>query len=190
MIGLFGGSFDPIHHGHLLVAQAVREALQLEQLRFVPTRESPFKMGQTLAPGELRVRMIQAAVGSDPGYQVDPIELHRPGPSYTIDTLRALHQREPDQRWGLLLGADAAADFGKWREAAAIAQLADLIIFARAGVTPPPLDWPARIVTVPAIEISATEVRRRAAAGRSLRYWVPDPVAGIIHDEGLYLPDA
>lgn len=190
MIGLFGGSFDPIHHGHLLVAQAVREALQLEQLRFLPARESPFKIGQTLVPGQLRVRMIQAAIGSDTGYAVDPLELDRPGPSYTIDTLRALHQREPDHRWKLLLGADAAADFGKWREAPAIAQLAELIIFARAGAGVPRLDWPTRIVTVPAIDISATEVRRRTAAGRSLSYWVPDPVAGIIQHEGLYLPDA
>ncbi len=190
MVGLFGGSFDPIHHGHLLVGQAVREALGLDELRFLPARESPFKVGQHAAPPEARARMIALAIDGDPRLRLDRIELERPAPSYTIDTLRALHQREPTQRWALLVGADAARDLPAWREADQLHQLADIVIFARAGVAPPVLPWPTRVVTVPGLDISATTVRERAARGLSLRYWVPSPVAEFIQAEGLYLKDA
>lgn len=190
MIGLFGGSFDPIHHGHLLVGQAVREALQLDELRFLPARESPFKIGRHNAPAESRGRMVELAIAGEPAFRLERLELDRPGPSYTIDTLRALHAREPGQRWGLLIGADAARDLPAWREAAELHLLADLIIFARAESAAPPLPWPVRVVTVPALDISATRIRQRVATGRSPRYWVPRPVAEFIHSEGLYLPDA
>lgn len=190
MIGLFGGSFDPIHHGHLLVAQAVCDALALEQLRFVPAREQPFKQGQHATDGATRARMVALAIAGEPRFRLEPIELDRPGPSYTIDTLRQLQQQEPGQRWALLLGADSARDLPLWREAAELHRLAELVVFARAGVEAPALPWPVRTVTVPAIEISATHIRRRAAAGQSLRYWVPNPVAEVIQQEGLYLKDA
>lgn len=190
MIGLFGGSFDPIHHGHLLVAQAVREALELDEVRFVPTREQPFKTGQPATAAETRARMVALAIAAEPRFRLERLELDRPGPSYTIDTLRALHQREPGTRWALLVGADSARDLPLWQEAEALHQLAQLIVFARAGVDAPALPWPAQRVTVPALEISATQIRRRAAAGQSLRYWVPDPVVEVIQGEGLYLKDA
>lgn len=190
MIGLFGGSFDPIHHGHLLVAQAVCEALDLTELRFVPARESPFKQGRHRTEAETRARMVALAIAGEPRFRLERAELDRPGPSYTIDTLCQLHQREPGQRWALLLGADSARDLPLWREAAALHQLADLVVFARAGTAAPELPWPVRTVTVPAIEISATQIRRRAAAGQSLRYWVPTPVAEVIQQERLYLADA
>lgn len=190
MIGLFGGSFDPIHHGHLLVAQAVREALGLEEVRFVPARLQPFKAGQPSTDAELRARMVALAIADEPGFRLERVELDRPGPSYTIDTLRALTQREPGVRWGLLIGADSARDLPLWREAEALHQHAELIVFARAGVEAPALPWPVRQVTVPALEISATQIRRRAAAGHSLHYWVPHPVAEVIRGEGLYLKDA
>ncbi len=190
MIGLFGGSFDPIHHGHLLVAQAVREALALDQVRFVPARLQPFKAGGPSTAPDLRARMVAAAIDGESAFQLERVELERAGPSYTIDTLRALQQREPGQRWALLVGADAARDLPLWREAGELHRYADLVVFARAGVEAPELPWPVRRVTVPAIEISATQIRRRAAAGQSLRYWVPDPVVEVIRAEGLYLADA
>lgn len=190
MIGLFGGSFDPIHHGHLLVAQAVREALELDEVRFVPARQQPLKAGRPATDPELRAHMVAAAIAGEPHFRLERLELDRPGPSYTIDTLRALHRREPDARWALLLGADAARDLPLWREAEALPQFATLVVFARAGVDAPVLPWPVQRVTVPALEISATQIRHRAAAGQSLRYWVPDPVAEVIRGERLYLSDA
>jgi nicotinate-nucleotide adenylyltransferase len=189
-IGLFGGSFDPIHHGHLIVAQAVVEALGLDQLRFVPAREQPFKAGQHLAPPELRARMVQLAIAGEPRFGLERAELDRAGPSYTVDTLRILRQREPGRRFALLVGADAARDLPLWREAAALPDLADLIVFARAGGAVPQLPWPVRPVTVPGIEISATDIRARVRQGRPIRYLVPDPVVEAIRSEGLYLADA
>jgi nicotinate-nucleotide adenylyltransferase len=190
MIGLFGGSFDPIHHAHLVVAQVVLEALGLEQLRFVPAREQPFKAGRHGAPPAERARMVAAAIAGEPRFALETLELGRTGPSYTVDTLRALAAREPAARFALLVGADAAAELPQWREADALPGLATLVILTRPGTPLPALPWPVRVVPVPAIEISATAIRERVAAGRSIRYWVPDPVARIIHDGGLYLPDA
>jgi len=189
-VGLFGGSFDPIHHGHLLVAQAVVEALDLEELRFIPAREQPFKTGQHAAGGEARARMIALAIAGEPRFRVERVELERPAPSYSVDTLRVLQAREPGRQFALLVGADAARDLPQWREAEQLHRLAELVVFGRPGSPPPDLPWPVRVVPVPGVDISATEIRRRVAAGRSLRYWVPDAVEKFIMAEGLYLPDA
>lgn len=189
-IGLFGGSFDPIHHGHLIVAQAVLEALGLEQLRFMPARAQPFKTGQHLASPEVRAGMVALAIAQEPRFGIERAELDRPGPSYTVDTLRILRQREPHQRFALLVGADAARDLPKWREADALHQLADLVVLSRAGSPIGELPWPVRVVPVPAIEISATDIRRRVRQGLPIRYLVPDPVAEAIGSAGLYLTDA
>ncbi|HTS89446.1 MAG TPA: nicotinate-nucleotide adenylyltransferase [Gemmatimonadales bacterium] len=188
-VGLFGGSFDPIHHGHLLVAQAVRERLGLDQVRFVPAREQPLKRGQHQASALQRARMVALAIEGAPEFALERAELERPAPSYTVDTLRGLRAREPDRSFALLIGADAARDLPAWREPEALPALARLILFARPGAMPPALPWPVEIVEVPAIDLSATEIRRRVAAGLSIRYWVPDRVADFIHSERLYLPD-
>jgi nicotinate-nucleotide adenylyltransferase len=190
MIGLFGGSFDPIHHGHLIVAQAVVETLGLEELRFIPAREQPFKRGQHLAPPELRARMVALAIAGEPRFRLERAELDREGPSYTVDTLRELRRRQPGAEFGLLIGADAAKDFPTWREAAEVARLARLIVFARPGIDPPALPPGGQLVRVPAVDISATAVRERVRRGQSIRYWVPDPVAESIAVTGLYLRDA
>ncbi len=190
MIGIFGGSFDPIHHGHLLAAQAVVEALGLEELRFVPAREQPFKIGRHAAPAEARARMVSLAIAGEPRFRLERAELDRAGPSYTVDTLRSLRAREPGREFALLVGADAARDLPTWHQAEALPGLATLVVFARPGVTLPTLPWPVRGVTVPAVDISATEIRRRVAEGRPIRYWLPDPVAECIAADRLYLPDA
>jgi nicotinate-nucleotide adenylyltransferase len=189
-VGLFGGSFDPVHHGHLIVAQVLAEALALDELRFVPAREQPFKVGRHGAPPESRARMLALAIEQEPRFRLERAELDRPGPSYTIDTLRLLAGREPDHRFTLLVGADAARELPSWREAPQLAGLAELALFARAGEAVPPLPWPHRTVTVPGVDISATAIRRRVAEGRSVRYWVPDAVAEVIRLERLYLSDA
>lgn len=190
MIGLFGGSFDPIHHGHLLVAQAVVESLDLEQVRFLPAGQQPFKQDRHQAPAAARAAMVALAIAGEPRFALDTIELDRPGPSYTVDTLRLLRSREPMARFAVIIGSDTARDLPKWREPEALPGLAEWIVVARPGVPLPELPWAVRVVTVPAIDISATAVRARVAAGRPVRYWVPEGVARFISGEGLYLPDA
>lgn len=185
-VGLFGGSFDPVHHGHLIVARAAREQLGLDEVRFIPAREQPFKRGTHGAPAEARLAMLQLAVAGEPGFAVEPIELGRPGPSYTVDTLAALAAREPGRRFILLLGADAARELDQWHEAGRIAALARVAVLTRPGAAAPSSPLITDTVAVPAVDISATDVRRRVAAGRSIRYLVPDRVADYVAAHGLY----
>ena len=186
MVGLFGGSFDPIHHGHLIVARIAAEALGLDQVRFMPARAQPLKEGRHGADPAQRAAMVELAIAGEPGFALEPIELARDGYSYTVDTLRALRAREPGLEPVLLLGMDAAAELPRWKESAAVLDLARVAVFARAGgpVLEVPGVW--RVVDVPALEISATALRWRAAAGRSIRYWVPDAVADYVAAHGLY----
>ena len=184
VIGLFGGSFDPIHHGHLLAAQAALEGLGLDQLRFVPARRQPFKSGGHGASGDDRAAMIEAAIAEEPRFALERCELNRPGPSYTVDTLRQLRAREPGAAFVLLVGSDAAAELPKWHEAEVIPELARVVVFARGG---DPAGVEPGVVRVPAIGISATEIRRRVREGRSIRWWVPAPVADYIAARRLYL---
>jgi nicotinate-nucleotide adenylyltransferase len=190
MVGLFGGSFDPIHHGHLIVARVAAEALGLDALRFVPAREQPFKQGRHGATAEQRAAMLDLAVAGTTGFGVERAELRRPGPSYTVDTLRELHAQEPGIRLTLLLGADAAAELEAWHQAAEIPSLARVVVFARAGTPAPASALIGGRVEVPAVDISATEIRRRVREGRSIRYWVPDPVAEYVSRHRLYLDPA
>lgn len=187
MIGLFGGSFDPIHHGHLIVGQVAAEKLKLDSLRFVPAREQPFKAGLHRTAAEHRAAMLSLAVAKMPRFSIERSELQRPGPSYTIDTLRHLRESEPSAEFVLLLGADAAAELPAWREATQLPDLARIAVFARSGNPVPDSPWVSTVIEVPAIDISATEVRRRARQGLSIRYWVPDPVAEYITTHRLYL---
>lgn len=190
MVGLFGGSFDPIHHGHLIAALRLAEDLGLRELRFLPAREQPFKSGRHGAGADQRARMVELAIAGEAAFSLERCELDRPGPSYTVDTLRLLRAREPGEAFTLLVGADAAAELGAWREAAELPRLARIVVFTRPGVPPPPSGLVSGVATVPAVEISATEIRRRVAQGRSIRYLVPEVVAQHIRREGLYLGDA
>ena len=187
LVGLFGGSFDPIHHGHLIVASAVAEALGLDELRFMPANQQPLKAAEHHSPAADRVAMVELAIAGAAGFALERTELERPGPSYTVDTLRILRAREPDTQFVVLLGADAAAELPRWREPEALLQLARVAVMTRPGA--PAIQGPAiwRVVPVPAIEISATAVRERVRTGRPVRYWVPDPVADYIAMHRLYL---
>lgn len=190
MIGLFGGSFDPIHHAHLLVAQAAVETLDLSALRFVPAREQPFKRGHHGASASHRAAMLELAIAGEPRFSIERAELERAGPSYTVDTLEALRRREPGERWALLIGADAVPDLPKWHRADELPALAQIVAFARPGAPPPASPLVHRVLEVPVVDISATQIRRRVRAGRSTRYWVPDAVAGYIVKHRLYLDPA
>lgn len=187
MIGLFGGSFDPVHHGHLIVGQVASEKLKLDSLRFVPAREQPFKVGRHRTSSEHRAAMLTLALSGVPGFSVEPSELARPAPSYTVDTLRQLRHREPGVEFALLLGADAAAELPAWKEAGQVMDLAKIFVFGRPGTPVPALSWVAGTVEVPAIDISATEIRRRVRDRQSIRYWVPESVAEYIRAHRLYL---
>jgi nicotinate-nucleotide adenylyltransferase len=186
-IGLLGGSFDPVHHGHLIVAQVAAEALGLDELRFMPAREQPFKRGRHAAPAADRAAMLELAVAGVPGFAVERAELERPGPSYSVDTLEALRAREPEAAFTLLLGADAALELDAWHRSAELPRLARVAIFGRPGTPIPASPLIAATVEVPAVEISATEIRRRVRTGRPIRYWVPDAVADYVARHRLYL---
>ena len=134
--------------------------------------------------------MLELAVARTPGFELELAELGRAGPSYTVDTLRALHARDPQVELTLLIGADAAVELEAWREASEVARLASVVVFGRAGMPAPTSALISRTIEVPAIEISATEVRRRAREGLSLQYWVPDAVAEYVARHRLYLDPA
>jgi nicotinate-nucleotide adenylyltransferase len=182
---LFGGSFDPVHLGHLVVAEVAAEALGL-RVRLVPAREQPFKRSTHSATPAQRVEMLRLAVAGNPRLAVESIELELPAPSYTVRTLRALALREPGNRFTLLLGADAAQELPAWHEAEALPALADVVVFARPGWTVPTTPVIRRVLEVPGLDISATVLRQRVAAGRSIRYFVPDAVREYIATHGLY----
>jgi nicotinate-nucleotide adenylyltransferase len=184
--GLLGGSFDPVHHGHLIAAERAAEALGLARVLLVPCAQQPLKRrGPVAAPAHRRA-MLALAVGGDPRFAVETLELERSGPSYTVETLRALRQRCPDERYVLLLGADAASDLPRWRSAEEVARLAEVAIVTRPGAPEVRSPLVRHVVATPAIEISASEIRSRCLAGKSIRYLVPDAVADYIAKEGLY----
>jgi nicotinate-nucleotide adenylyltransferase len=186
-IGLFGGSFDPVHHGHLIVARVAAESLGLDEVRFMPAREQPFKRGRHAAQAADRAVMLELAIAGSPGFAVERAELERPGPSYTVDTLESLRGREPRAAFTLLLGADAAAELGAWHRAGELPGLARIVVLARPGTPVPSSPLIAASLEVPAVDISATEIRRRARAGLPVRYWVPDAVAEYMARHRLYL---
>ncbi len=133
-LGIFGGSFDPPHVGHLLAAVDAFDALQLDRLIFVPAATQPFKAGQPNTPGHLRLAMLQLMVGTDPRFEVSPVEIERDGLSYTVETLTAFAGQYPAAERFFLIGADAFAAFGQWREPRRITQLARVAVLQRAGV--------------------------------------------------------
>lgn len=185
MEALFGGSFDPVHVGHLVVAEAAADALG-SRVRFVPAREQPFKQATHAAAPEARAEMLDLAVAGNHRLGVERIELSLPAPSYTVRTLRALARREPGNRFTLLLGADAARELGQWHEVEALPELADVVVFARPGVDLPRHPAIRRVIAVPALDVSATLVRERLRRGQSIRYLVPDAVREYITAHGLY----
>ena len=199
-LGVFGGTFDPIHNAHLAVAEEAAEALGLERILFVPAGRAPHKPGRAITAGEDRLAMVELAIAGNPRFGVDRLELDRDGPSYTVDTLEALHaarvaaEAAPDLT--LVLSAEAFLGLAEWREPRRILELARVVVAPRDGYPDagpdflaewmPDLAERATFLDAPRLRVSASGLRDRAAAGRSLRYLVPDAVAAYIGDHALY----
>jgi nicotinate-nucleotide adenylyltransferase len=199
-IGLLGGSFDPIHLGHLILAETARESLELDRVLFVPSRVPPHKRGKRLAPPADRLRMVQLATEGHPPFEPTDVELRRDGPSYSIDTVREL-RRASGETWDIhfLIGADTLPELPTWHRIAELAELCKFVPFARPGQSLDDLapleavlseDQIAAIAgrcqPMPLIGISSTAIRRRVREGRSIRYLVPEPVRRYILAGGLY----
>ena len=188
-VGVFGGSFDPPHVGHLLVAVDAAERLGLDRVLFVPTAAQPLKRGREAAPAAVRVAMVEALVADDARFAVERLEVDRGGLSYTVDTLATLADRCPGRELVLLAGADVLATFARWREPHRVRQLATLVVLARGDADAAGPDFPGgppTMLPTRRVDVSSTEVRARLSAGRSIRGFVPDAVAEIIRSAGLY----
>ena len=193
-VGVFGGTFDPIHVGHLAVAQEAADALGLERVLFVPAGMPPHKPGRAVSPASDRRAMVELAIADNPRFAIEAMELERAGPSYTADTLEELNGRGGSLT--LILSADAFLALHEWHDPERILSLAHVAVAPRQGYSAAGPDYLARhfpghadrvtFLDGPQIRLSASDLRRTAARGRSLRYLVPDAVAAYIDDHGLY----
>jgi len=180
-VGLLGGSFDPVHYGHLRAAQWALETFALQQVRLVPARQSPFK-GPCVASDADRRAMLELAVEGNPALAVEACELDREPPSYTVDTLKTLIARSPEALFTLILGSDAATGLDRWKDSAEVRRLAEIRVLARPGN--PAVD-PA-VVPFEGLAISSTDIRDAVRASRSIRYLTPESVRLYIEEKGLY----
>jgi len=198
-LGVFGGTFDPVHTGHLILAEQCREQGRLDQVLFVPAARPPHKQETPLTPFHQRVEMLELAIAGQSVFRIDELERDRPGPSYTVHTLEELHHRHPGGDFFLLLGSDTLHDLKHWYQPERIAELAGLLVVLRP-------DWPVsseeeladalklrdraalrfQLVRAPLIDISSRDIRRRVAEGLSVRYLLPRGVEAYIHDKHLY----
>jgi nicotinate-nucleotide adenylyltransferase len=194
-VGILGGTFDPIHHGHLVIAEEAREALGLERVLFMPVSSPPHKPGHPVTDPTHRLAMVRLAVAGNPAFEASDLEVRRGGSSYTVDTLETLAGEGLATPW-LILSSEALALLPDWRAPRRILELARLAVVPRAGFDPLGRDWVearfpgagdrVRFLSGPLLPISGSVVRRRARAGRSVRYLVPDTVAAYIAAHRLY----
>jgi nicotinate-nucleotide adenylyltransferase len=195
-IGILGGTFDPIHYGHLAIAEEARVVLGFERVVFVPAARQPLKRGEHSATPQQRLEMTQLACSDNPAFEVSPIEIERAGPSYTVDTLEALHaQGVVDLHF--IVGADAAADLYRWRAAGRIVAITRIVAIGRPGFVLdravlshhlPGLEARLTLLEGPGLDISSSELRRRISTGQPIRYQTPEPVVEYIAQQRLYQP--
>jgi len=192
-LGVFGGTFDPPHAGHVRVARDVADALALDRVLWIPARIPPHKQTEAVSPAPVRLEMVRAAAAADPRFEASDVELVREGPSYTVDTLRELRGRHPSAHLFLILGADQLRTLEHgWKEPVEILRLATLALMDREGEAAPEVapDLPGmeRAVHVPVtrVDVSATRIRAALAAGDDVSAWLPPGVLEVIRREGLY----
>ncbi|MBI4551054.1 MAG: nicotinate-nucleotide adenylyltransferase [Candidatus Latescibacteria bacterium] len=190
-LGVYGGTFNPIHTGHLIIAQEVYDQFALDRVLFIPSARPPHKHNAGLIAPEHRYAMTVLATRDDPRFEVSDIEAERPGTSYTVETLRDLHRRHgPDCQVFFIIGADSLLEIGTWRDPDALFALCSIVVVPRPGVDirQAPLPWRDRalIVQTPEVAISSTDIRHRVETGRSIRYFVPPAVEQYIREHRLY----
>jgi nicotinate-nucleotide adenylyltransferase len=198
-VGIFGGTFDPVHLGHLILAEQARDQASLDEVWFVPAPRPPQKEGQSITRFEQRVEMLSLALAGNPAFRIDELEKDRVGPSYTVDTLAELRRRHPEHVFALLVGGDSLADLPYWREPRRILEQAGLVVMDRPGspvvsaeelhqrlALPAGTSLPLVRVEAPGIDIASRYLRRRIVEGRSIRYLVPRAVEVYIQEKKLY----
>ncbi|WP_013626977.1 nicotinate-nucleotide adenylyltransferase [Rubinisphaera brasiliensis] len=196
-IGILGGTFDPVHLAHLLLAETCREECGLDQVRLLPASNPPHKQGETISPAKQRIAMLEFAVAGFPEFVVDRREIKRDGLSYTWQTLTEFREEFPEDELFFLMGSDSLRDLMTWKNPETIAELATLVAVNRGPISeeqmnayleplPEVIRKAIRFVQMPAVDISASEIRDRARAGRSLRFLTPRPIERYIVEQGLY----
>lgn len=197
-LGLFGGSFDPVHYGHLLLAEQCREQCELDEIWFLPAGRPPHKPVGQLTAGEHRTAMLSLAVSDHPAFVVSRIELDRSGTTYTVETLLEVRDRHPDCELHFLLGSDSLRDLPNWREPARIGTLAAIVAVNRGRVAaaaerewcdrhlPREISERLQFISIPAVDLSASDIRARVRRGASIRFMTPPAVAAYIREQKLY----
>jgi len=198
-IGIFGGTFDPVHYGHLLLAETCRQQCDLDQVWFLPASVPPHKQERTLTPANRRTEMLELAIAGQEAFVVSPLEIERGGISYTVDTLSAIRQQHPDAELFFLMGADSLRDLPTWRQTQRICELATPVVVRRRGAPEPDFnvlndivgeerlaDIRQHQVEMPVVEFSSTAIRQAIAAGRGVLYQTPRAVEKYIETHGLY----
>lgn len=199
-IGIIGGSFDPIHYGHLFIAEWIRDAFDIAKILFIPTNESPFKQNQTITFKEDRYNMLKIALEHNKNFEISRIDIDRPPPSYTVKTLKILYTEYTDHNLFFILGSDAFMDIKKWKNYKQILKLTRLIVVPRESVYTSYLirqEWIKQnlceyhdkitFIDMPVFSVSSTLIRQRIKKGLSVRYMIPDKVLNYINMKNLYL---
>ncbi len=195
-IGVFGGTFDPPHVAHLILACEARAQLRLDRLLWVLTAIPPHKLGQVITPLEDRLAMLQLALAAEPSFEISRVDIDRPGPHYSTDTMRLLRKANPAARWVFLIGEDSLRDLATWHEPAKlVAECDEIGVMRRPGVLTDPTNIENEVpgitaklhfVDAPLLEIASNDIRRRVEEGRPFRYFVPEEVYQYIVEKGLY----
>lgn len=200
-LGIFGGSFDPVHYGHLLLAECCREQCSLDRIRFIPAAVSPHKIGAEPVSAEERVEMLKLAIGGHEHFEVSTSEIDRGGVSYTVETMATLREEVADRDLFFLMGADSLFDFPNWKEPDRICELCTPVVVSRPGSPEPDFsvlkgivsdsrvaEIEKHMVQMPQMDISSSEIRKRVSENRSIRFQVPRAVEKYIETKGLYQP--
>ncbi len=196
-LGLFGGTFDPVHYGHLLLAEQCKEQCKLNEIHFIPAGDPPHKEKGIMTAGKKRVEMLEFATACAPSFHVNKIELEREGTTYTVDTLQAIQAEQPGAELFFLMGADSLDDLPTWKNPEEIAQFATIVAVNRGGESLPTLTGitnalgeeiaaSIQFVTIPSVSFSSSDIRQRIAEDRSIRYMVPRAVEAYIWEQRLY----
>ena len=196
LTGVFGGTFDPPHFGHLVLAEAGREALKLDRVLWVVTAQPPHKPNERRTPVEVRLDMVEAAIRGNPAFEISRADVDRPPPHYAVDTLRHLSALQPQARFVYLMGEDSLRDLHAWHTPQEFLKACESIgVMERSGAEPnldelekvlPGLSARVRLFHAPIIDLASHDLRRRVQSGESIRYLVPESVETIIRDQGLY----